>query len=631
MIRFAQPRTWVFAAIALLWFVIYWSFEPPNRGAPADAKPGSYYPMLARGDGHYMYLGTLSLILDRDFDMNNQYVAHGDPFGLGAERTPNGQPYMYPIGLSIVQSPFFVLAHAAAFVANLFGADVPMHGYSYFHQRIAFLGALLVGWLALVFAYRTARRRVSETAALYGVALIGLGTGLLFYSALWVSYAHAWTAFTVAWLIDRWDATRGRTDARRWAELGALVGLAALVRLNDVPFAVLPAAEWAVLAARTRDRRGVVRLVGLGLLATACALIVVSPQLLHNWRMMGSPFAVASYTAWYMRWDSPFMWEVLFSPHQGLFVWTPIAYFGAVGLAAAPRGARALAVGLAATFLIQVWINGASWDWWGGFGYSARRLLDATLPLTVGVAFGIEKLRAWHHRFPRVAPHALAALFFAPCVAMNVSQSWFMANFRLKPTPGVTSTALYTHSLDGLIGGAFSVTGNPMSWPHNLLWAARHGVSPARYDAIVGQDFLQGTNIRHYRVPGTHLNEKIAITDARLAVIGAGPWSKAKTEAGRTFAWAGSGARLLVPLMLYEDMSFIVRAEPPPTIGPVTFLVNGYAQELTPVVGVQEFRLAPPNGVVRPGTNELEIRCAPSAPPGCLAVESVTLVYEPQP
>src|SRR5262249_38205763 len=158
----------------------------------------------------------------------NQFKLAGDPFVTGGHIMPTGRHWIFPVGTSVLQIPFFVLAEGAAAAADLVGAHIPLHGYTYFHQRITVLGNILPGLLALVLGWRVGGRHVSETAALYGTTAVGLGTAIYFYSPSWASYSHAWTALACALLLETWNRTRGRHDARRWAVCGALTGLAIL-------------------------------------------------------------------------------------------------------------------------------------------------------------------------------------------------------------------------------------------------------------------------------------------------------------------------------------------------------------------------------------------------------------------
>src|SRR5262249_23324511 len=156
---------------------------------------------------------TLSLVYDRDINLKNQFHLAGDPFHMDR---PGPRHEAYPIGTAILQVPFFLVAHGAVLVANVFGAGIPTHGYTLLDQRLTLFGALLAAFAGSVSPSRPARRYLSTPAPLYGAILAAAGTPVLFYATRSPSYGHAWTAAAVAILVDTWDRTRGRHDLRRW-------------------------------------------------------------------------------------------------------------------------------------------------------------------------------------------------------------------------------------------------------------------------------------------------------------------------------------------------------------------------------------------------------------------------------
>lgn len=612
------PKRWgtapvaVFGALFLIYIGLYASYQPINRVPPRG--DGKYTPILARGDGHYLYMGTLSLALDRDFNLANQRKLAGAPFG--------GR--YYPLGPSLLFLPTFLVAHASAWVANLLGAGIPMHGYTLWHQRITFFATVVAGFMALVFAYGLARRHASQTAALYAVAGVGLGSALLFYSVYWSSYAHAWTALTVTLFISYWDKTRGRTDARRWAALGALAGLAALTRMQEVLWAALPAGEAATLVfrrARKRDFLGIARIALAGVAATLCSLAVAAPELIANKLVFGRWLAVYSGES-YMRWEAPFFWETLFATKNGLFVWTPVAYLGALGMFLSPRGARGLAAGLAAGFLLQTWVNGSAWAWWSDWSYSNRRFLGVTVVLVMGAAFVVDRLRSLHARWPRLAPHAALALLLLPLAMFNIEMSTAVSQGRQSVLRDTSTDALYLGSLERGWRGLRAGLGSPMSWPHNWIWAARHGVSPGRYDDIVGSELLFFDH-RKYGRKGTRQVAAIALSDAGLSRYGVGPWNK--PEAGG--AWARDGARLLLPLFVADHVHVVVHGGRPDPAD-VVVRVNGTEQRVRVERPQEAIRVDVADGVLVPGTNEIRFGCDRSLRPGCINVQKVEAVYQ---
>jgi len=75
-----------------------------------------------------MYLMTLSLVLDRDLDLHNQFHLAGDPFGNEKMRTTTGHHWIYPAGTAVLQIPLFFVAQGVVWTVDQLGAKIPLHG-----------------------------------------------------------------------------------------------------------------------------------------------------------------------------------------------------------------------------------------------------------------------------------------------------------------------------------------------------------------------------------------------------------------------------------------------------------------------------------------------------------------------
>jgi hypothetical protein len=132
-----------------------------------------------------------SLAFDGDLDFRNDLRRFGDPFG-----PPGGwveRPTIpHPIGPPLVWIPLLWTAQGGAVVANAFGANIQLHGYTLWHQRIAFsssaLAAMLAVGLGLVLAPAARRSALGPS---YAAVAILLGTSLTYYATFMPSYSHA--------------------------------------------------------------------------------------------------------------------------------------------------------------------------------------------------------------------------------------------------------------------------------------------------------------------------------------------------------------------------------------------------------------------------------------------------------
>jgi hypothetical protein len=615
---FRTPAFWVFAAVLGVWLGGFATFQVKYAGDhPAD---GTYKPSRQRGDGHYFYLYTLSMALDLDVEFEDEMLRFGDPFGSRQNRTPTGRPHISPVGSAIMQVPLLWVAQGMAGIANVFGARIAMHGYTPFHGNVVFGGNLLVGIAALWFAYRLARRHTSETAALYGVAAVGLGTGIFFYAAYYACYNHTWSIFWAAWLVEYWDRTRGRQDLRRYAALGALSGALALVRQQDAIFAVVPVVEAAVTFGE-RLRRGhflpAAKIAGYGLVAAVCGSLVVLPELLVIHHYNGNWFGLASGEQ-QLRFDSPFWSESLWSSRAGLFVWTPIAALAFLGLVIGPwRRARGTLVGLLGFFAAAAYANGATWVWDGGFGFANRRMLAVTVLLVPGLAFLVDRLRQVNLRWPRLAPHLALLSIAGPLLAINLEVAGQIsrgsASKVVHNTP-INSSQLYAGSLDRMMTWLFQRIGAPTAFPANLVWSLRTGAPIERYERVVGRERHQ-FHPADYRKPGLRLTDEITVSVAELLV---GDWSPASKEGDQELRRSGKRSTLLVPIHVGEDLSLEVEVRGER----LAVEVNGWKVDRSLPGGFTMQPLKPPEGTLRAGTNVVTF----TAP---VDFKRVLVIYQP--
>jgi hypothetical protein len=198
------------AAACLLVLYLYWKNDD-NAGQPDALRGGGeYLPILDRGDGHMLYLMARSTAIDHDWDFNNDLGAFGDPWGQTRNQEGHKQ-IPHPIGPALVWTPMIWVAQAGAFVANMFGAKIPTHGYTAWHQRFVFLSSVISACLAILLGRRLAMQLLGgKWAATYAAIAILLGTSITYYATNMPSYGHALDAGLSAAFLATWALTIGQ-------------------------------------------------------------------------------------------------------------------------------------------------------------------------------------------------------------------------------------------------------------------------------------------------------------------------------------------------------------------------------------------------------------------------------------
>jgi len=333
---------------------------------------------VVEGDGVSYYSWQHTLLADHDLDFANEYQA-----AFAAHVTVNSEHLttqigtghlanFFPIGPALLAAPAYLGALALAPSGRpLFG---PPFTWSFALASLAF------GLLALALAYRLAvRLGLARPAALVGVVTAAVATPFAYYLLYEPSYSHTFSAFAVGLFLWAWWRGREARGVLGWLVLGFVGGLMALVRFQDGPLLAialldLPRARWRVL------------------LLLPGALLAFAPQLLADLYLFGTWLPQRPAGQDLQPLPGHYL-DVLFSTWHGLVTWSPIVLVAAVGIALLRRPAFQAASAYA--FLVELALNGAAPDWWGGYALGARRFLDLTPFVAVGLAVLAGRLPGW--------------------------------------------------------------------------------------------------------------------------------------------------------------------------------------------------------------------------------------------
>jgi hypothetical protein len=347
----------------------------------------------ASGDGMQGFQFLPGVLLHRTFDLavtqpQAALMFGREPSGLVANLCPIGPVFLwlptYLAGL-LWQKLLLVLAHTEL-AALLELRPRAITGRGEFDYFMAGLGSLLAGLVGIRLTFQLVQRRLGQGAARFGTVLAVLATPLTWYLVTQPLYQHAAAFFAVTLLVERWDAWRGQMTTRRWAALGALTGVAMLMRPQEGLFALLPgldAAAALLVALRARDGRAAGRILLHGLLFVLLMVVVFLPQALlwkHYYGEIRTPQPPGHF-----RFRDPAIVEALFSMRAGLFPWVPVLYLAVPGLVWARRRLGGLALRLGLLFALELWLNASVWDYHGSWAFGPRRYTDAVVIAALGL------------------------------------------------------------------------------------------------------------------------------------------------------------------------------------------------------------------------------------------------------
>jgi hypothetical protein len=343
------------------------------------------------GDGWASFAALESLVDDGDLYLENNLRGVVN----GIVPTPSGHLVMqYPPGILLLDLPPFLAGRAAdallpaRWLAR--GFELPPVGRV---PRRVFLEAAaivllrnlatLLGLFGLALGLR--RLGLREGVAAAAVAATFFGGPLLFYSLVGMTHAPTFALASLLFLLL--VRYREGGSPRQAFAAGVVLGLSTLVRYGAV--GLLPAALFAIVAggSRTRSERfGVFTPLGRFGLGFVLPLLLLP----LSWHAGSGAWSPTGYGGtWRITLASP--WNVLFSPHHGLFVFHPALLLAALGLAWAAgvelrRRERGMGVAALLAFLGIAVLHGWWSEWANPGGYGQRFLTDALPFLGLGFA-----------------------------------------------------------------------------------------------------------------------------------------------------------------------------------------------------------------------------------------------------
>ena len=564
-----------------------------------------------QSDGFYYFAYLRSLAFDRDVDFMNDYRMLGlaDKTYLFQPTKTGHAESAWTIGPAIVWSPFFAAGHVVATHLRANGRDVSTDGTSFPYRQAVCVASLFYGLLGCWFAYRLTLLFFHSRLAAPAVALTIAGSFMVWYLVKEPSMTHASSMAAVAGFIWFWAATSERRTLRSWALLGLLAGFMALIRWQNLLFALLPgldALRLLVRAGRTEDRSGQREALAGSAAFLMCAVIGFLPQMLA-WQAIYGSFIARSPVGPQIRWTDPHLTDILWSARNGLFSTAPILYLGAIGLIGFAFARPAVGMPVLASVAVMIYFNACIQDWWGSAGFGGRRF-DGVIPVfCVGLAAFIDYTAAVVRRHAAAAVTALLALIAVWNVAlMGAAQGGAVR---------IGETLSFDRAWASQARVVHGWLGNPFTYPASLFFALRNGVSPGDYDLLSTNRFLADPLQPYGRVDvGADPSTELGAGDEWL--LGDG-WHAPEKEGATTFRWAASPATLRIPLDHAATLRVQVRLHafsyPGASPQTLTILVNGKSEgcvALPVPPDWQNVECTLDRSAWRAGVNELDLRFA---------------------
>lgn len=315
----------------------------------------------------------------------------------------------YPVGTSLAALPVYLPVYGFAAI----GGQPPASTLFLLSEPAEKLAAAVLTALAVVLFHLMARRWMAPRQAFGAAVVFGLASSMWATASqmLWQQTAVAAALTLALWLLT-WPGLP------RWAAAGAGAALSLAVAARPTAGLLFAAGLATTLLTpgepRQRAHRGVAYLLG------SLPLLLIGLGI--NWYYYGhlgggyagliGHFTSGLFTAERLQ-GIP---GLLVSPNRGLLIFTPIALLGIWGLVrqiapGEPRDPALVPFGIAA--LACLLVAGSYPDWWGGWSFGPRYLVDV-LPV-----LGLAGIGVWNRLGTRSRRLAKAAIAWSLLVQLN--------------------------------------------------------------------------------------------------------------------------------------------------------------------------------------------------------------------
>ncbi len=346
------------------------------------STPGNYHcEIWADKAGYYVYLpATFIYGFDGRTMPRNIETKTGNGFSIDSASGVIRTKYTY--GVSLMQLPFFLVAHALAIVLNLEAS-----GFSTIYLRMVDVAAVFYSFFALIILFFVLKRYVDKRSSLICIACLYLGTNVFYFSIFETGMSHAYSFFLFSlFLYLSPMLLQDTARAINYLLFGLVVGLIITVRPMNVIFLpvffIFNKVSWSLITKRYK-----------AILMTAAAVVlIIIPQLIF-WKYSYGHYLFYSYEGeGFTNILNPKVLELWFSTNNGLFIFNPIVILILAGLfvMSSTHKTRALLLGIYFLFLSYLF---ASWhDWRYGCSYGCRPFTEYFALFAIPVSVFVQRL-----------------------------------------------------------------------------------------------------------------------------------------------------------------------------------------------------------------------------------------------
>lgn len=390
-------------------------------------------PIRSDGLGYYVYLP--SVFIYNDISLNKFIEAYSADYGDEIQDTWNGATkyedtgkYLnkYPVGVAVMASPFFIIAHITTVFVNNFVYFPPDGFSSNLYQAMQSISGTIYALVGLFILKRILDRYFKPTIVYCSLIILTFGTNLFHYFTYDAGFSHAYSFFLISlflFLTIRWHNNPSKLNS---ILIGLTTGLITIVRPTNlliVLFFLLWEFEFSSIQAKLKEKWNLfIKNYKNILLIIISGLIVVSIQLIY-WYVITGRFIVYSYGEEGFNLTKPEILNVLFSTRKGLFFWAPVLLLIIPGFYLMYKKLKKFFIASIVFLFIYLWVASSWWHWPYGGSFGMRALIDVFPILIFPLALSFERILNIKSKFWRHFAYAVIFLLCAFTTYMMI-QYW---------------------------------------------------------------------------------------------------------------------------------------------------------------------------------------------------------------
>ncbi|MBI3232816.1 MAG: hypothetical protein HYZ42_02045, partial [Bacteroidetes bacterium] len=335
---------------------------------------------------YYSYLPAT--FIDHDLTFKFKDDPKNTNISWTLETTEGRRVLKFTMGVAVLQTPFFLLAHASTLLFD------PSHANGFtllYHILVGFSG-IFYTLLGLIYIRKILKLYVDEYTCGLTLGGIALGTNLFYYATNETIMSHPYSFCFVAILIYHTIKWYENWQIKNGLALAFCIGLLVLIRPTNLLMVMIPAlygiTNWKSVVNRFHDlKHHATQVISMVVLA----FLIYSPQLIY-WKYCTGHWIYYSYQTEKFYFDHPHIIETLFGFRKGLFIYTPIMFLALIGVFYIKKQAPAFRMLIPIYSVISIYIISCWWCWWYGGSLGLRAYIDSFPLWSLPLAFFIQQL-----------------------------------------------------------------------------------------------------------------------------------------------------------------------------------------------------------------------------------------------